>query len=281
MNEMSERLTRLPAGAVALVGVPWDENSSFLRGSASAPTQVRKAFHSGASNLCAENGMDLSVEPRFLDVGDLELGRGPGVLSKIEAGITALLERDARVLSLGGDHAITLPIVRAFARKYERLQILHLDAHPDLYDEFEGNRFSHACPFARVMEEGLAAHLVQIGIRTMNPHQRLQAERFGVEVIEAKRMSTGTAEWMPNLAGPIYLSLDMDVLDPAFAPGVAHHEPGGLSTRDVLTVVQALSGKLVGADVVELNPARDPLGITTMAAVKLLKEIAAQMLRSV
>ncbi len=278
MESNPAQLHRLPADSVALVGVPWDENSSYLRGSADAPTQIRGAFHSGASNQCAENGIDLSAESRFIDVGDLKLGKGLDVLSEIEMGITALLEQRARVLSLGGDHAITLPIVRAFARQYKGLQILHLDAHPDLYDEFEGNRYSHACPFARIMEEGLAIHLVQVGIRTMNPHQRLQAERFGVDVIEAKQLSAARDPWTPDLEGPIYLSLDLDVLDPAFAPGVSHHEPGGLSTRDVLGILQRMPRSVVGADVVELNPARDPSGITTMAAVKFMKEIAAHML---
>jgi agmatinase len=187
-----------------------------------------------------------------------------------------LLDCDVYVLSLGGDHAITYPILRAYGKKHNRLNILHLDAHPDLYDEFEGNRYSHACTFARIMEES-SARLVQVGIRTMNPHQRLQAERFGVEVIEMR-------EWQPELnvdfEGPLYLSLDMDVLDPAFAPGVSHHEPGGLSTRDVLQLIQSLRVPIVGADIVEFNPKRDPSGITAMAAAKFLKEIAAGMLES-
>jgi arginase family enzyme len=152
---------------------------------------------------------------------------------------------------------------------------LHLDAHPDLYDELEGNRYSHACPFARIMEEDLVVRLVQVGIRTMNPHQRAQAERFGVEVIEMR-------DWPPgpvfDFDGPVYLSLDLDVLDPAFAPGTSHHEPGGLSTREVLGLVQNLRAPIVGADIVELNPVRDPVGITAMAAAKLMKEVLALML---
>jgi agmatinase len=187
------------------------------------------------------------------------------------------LEQGAHVLSLGGDHAITYPILRAYAKQYHELNVLHFDAHPDLYAEFEGNRYSHACPFARVMEEGLTTRLVQVGIRTMNPHQQAQAERFGVEVIDMRA-------WQPSLdltfQGPVYVSLDMDVLDPAFAPGVSHHEPGGLSTRDVIGLIQGLRVPLVGADIVEVNPKRDPIGTTAMAAAKLLKEIAGCMLQS-
>jgi arginase family enzyme len=109
----------------------------------------------------------------------------------------------------------------------------------------------------------------------MNPHQRAQAERFGVEVIEMRDWEAGHEV---GLRGPIYLSLDMDALDPAFAPGVSHHEPGGLATRDVIQLIQGLQAPIVGADIVELNPRRDPVGITAMTAAKLLKEIAACMI---
>jgi agmatinase len=264
------------AGSVALLGVPLDENSSFLRGCAQGPARVREALHSGASNLCAEDGAELSGEPRFVDAGDVELPSGPAAMGAIEAAIAALLDRGARVLSMGGDHSITYPIVRAHARRHPGLQILHLDAHPDLYDDFEGNRLSHACPFARIMEEGLVKRLVQVGIRTLNPHQRDQARRFGVEMIEMK-------DWSPAAAlafdGPVYLTIDLDALDPAFAPGVSHHEPGGLSVRDVLGLLQRSRLPLVGADVVELNPTRDPSGITAAVAAKLVKELAARLLR--
>jgi arginase family enzyme len=116
-----------------------------------------------------------------------------------------------------------------------------------------------------------------VGIRTLNPHQREQAEHFGVEIISASEFDL--ARFKPQFDGPLYLSLDMDVLDPAFAPGVSHHEPGGLSTRGVLEIIKGLSGTLVGADLVEFNPRRDATGITAMAAAKLLKEIAATLLR--
>lgn len=274
MDVFRESLDNLQAGMVAVVGVPHDENSSFMRGAALAPAQIRQVLHAGSTNLCAENGIDLSLEPRFRDLGDLELS-DVTAFEQIEKAMAGLLGHDVYALSLGGDHAITYPILRAYGKKYDKLSVLHLDAHPDLYDEFEGNRYSHACPLARIMEENLAAHLIQIGIRTMNPHQRTQAERFGVEVIEMRN-------WQPELhvdfEGPIYLSLDMDVLDPAFAPGVSHHEPGGLSTRDVLQLIQNLRVPIVGADIVEFNPKRDPLGITAMAAAKFLKEIAACVL---
>lgn len=264
---------------IAIIGIPTDENSSFLRGPALAPARIREALFSGAANMYAENGFNLDEHDDIVDVGDMELPFGktwqPTGSPTIEAGITKLLDKDARVLTLGGDHAITYPIMKAFAAKYKKLNILHLDAHPDLYDELDGNRVSHACPFARIMEQKLAARLVQVGIRTLNAHQRQQAARFGVEIIEMRDWQVGMRF---EFDGPLYLSLDLDVLDPAFAPGISHHEPGGMSTRDVLGIIQAIDAPLVGADIVELNPTRDLVGITAVAAAKFVKEIVAVMM---
>ena len=274
MSDFRESFDLLRPEMVTVIGIPSDENSSFMRGPALAPARIREVLHSGSANLCSEGGIDLGTEPRFRDLGDLELAGGAAALEQIERTIESLLERDAYVLAIGGDHAITYPILRAYGKRYDKLNILQLDAHPDLYDEYEGNRTSNACPFARIMEENLAGRLVQVGVRTMNPHQRTQAERFGVEVIEMQRWPPETGL---DFEGPLYLSVDLDVLDPAFAPGVSHHEPGGLSTRHVLQLIQRLRVPIVGADIVEFNPRRDPLGITAMVAAKFLKEIAGRM----
>ena len=177
---------------VSVLGIPLDSNSSFLPGAASAPQKIREAYHSASANYCAENGTDLSQMQSWKDQGDLPLPGMPEAFAAIEQNVSNLLGKDHRVLSLGGDHSIIYPIIKAFAKKYRNLNILHLDAHGDLYDNFEGNKFSHACPFARIMEEGLASRLVQVGIRTYNPHQREQARRFGVESIEMKDWKDGT-----------------------------------------------------------------------------------------
>lgn len=199
------------------------------------------------------------------------------MLEEVEEVITRLLDRGVSVLSLGGDHAITYPIVKAYGKRFEGLEILQFDAHPDVYDDYEVSRFSHACPFARIMEENLAKRLVQVGIRTLNEHQRMQVKRFRIEVIEMRALRPRLSL---HFEDPIYLSLDMDVLDPAFAPGVSHHEPGGLSTRNVLQLIQGLRVPIMGADIVEFNPQRDPSGITAMTAAKFLKEIAALIIKS-
>ena len=153
--------------------------------------------------------------------------------------------------------------------------ILHFDAHPDCYHEFEGNPHSHACPFSRIMEEGLCTRLISVGIRTASGHQREQQARFGIEWLEMK----DRAKW-PRLSfdGPVYVTVDLDALDPAFAPGVSHHEPGGLTTRELLDILQAVDGPIIGADIVELNPDRDLNSTTSMTAAKLLREIAGMIL---
>jgi len=260
---------------VVVVGVPVDENSSFMRGAAAAPHHIREALHSGSTNLVAENGIDLKTDTRWRDAGDLGSAEEQPSFAKIEAHLDKLLGQGAAVIALGGDHSITIPLVRSHARAHAGLTILHLDAHPDLYDELDGSRVSHACPFARIMEEELAARMVSIGIRTATPHQQRQAERFGVETYGVTDdLSAAVASIRP----PLYLSIDLDVLDPAFTPGVSHHEPGGLSTRDVHGILHGLPCPPIGADIVELNPERDLNGVTAMVAAKLLKEIIVRML---
>lgn len=256
---------------LALIGFCSDENSSFLRGAAEAPPLIREALFSDASNLWSENGTDLGRDGIFLDAGDTT----PAAPKDIENSIEALLAEGLPTLSLGGDHSITFPIIKAIARKHPALSILHFDAHPDLYQDFRGNAHSHASPFARIMEEKLAQRLVQVGIRTMNGHQREQAERFGVEVIEMKDLGN---DRVLKFDTPLYVSVDMDALDPAFAPGVSHREPGGLTTRQVIEMIQSINAPVIGADIVEFNPKMDTSGVTAVVCAKILKELAAKML---
>lgn len=261
---------------VALVGIPFDRHSTFMRGPALAPARIREVLHAGATNLCAESGIDLGESKTLDDRGDIIIDNENELdwIRVIVEKISTLLETDAPVLSLGGDHAVTYPIVKAYAQKYTALTILQLDAHPDLYDHYEGNRFAHACPFARIMEENLVGRLIQIGIRALNPHQKQQAQRFGVEMVEMRHFAL---DLLAGIDTPVYVSIDLDVLDPAYAPGVSHHEPGGMSTRQAIEIIHRIKAPIVGADIVEFNPKRDPTEITAMVAVKLLKEMAARM----
>ncbi|WP_380877649.1 arginase [Sphingomonas sp. DBB INV C78] len=260
------------ARPVRLIGLPTDIHSSFLRGPAAAPTAIRAALWSEAGNPASESGLELGADIVIDDGGDLPLAENAGDDALIRASVAAAIADGAFPLLLGGDHSVTFPIVEAVAAAHGPIDILHIDAHPDLYDDFEGDPRSHASPFARIMERGLARRLVQVGIRTLNRHCREQAARFGVEIIEMRHFAI---EAVPRLDGPLYLSIDMDGIDPAFAPGVSHVEPGGLTVREVLALLHRIEAPLVGADVVELNPSRDVSGITAALAAKLVKEIAA------
>jgi agmatinase len=260
-------------GAPTLLGIPFDAYCSYLRGAGDAPPKIREALRCDASNSWTEKGVDLGVAGVYEDAGDLAFA-DEGAFAAIEAAVGALLDQGKRPVSLGGDHSITFPIVKAVAQRYRELTIFHFDAHPDLYEEFEGNRLSHACPFARIMEAGLAKRLVQVGIRTLNRHQREQAARFGVEVVEMRGLP---AYEKLKAAGPAYITFDMDALDPAFAPGVSHREPGGMSVREAIAHLHAIEGEIVGADLVEYNPVQDVAGMTGTVAAKILKEILGKM----
>jgi len=260
--------------APAVLGIPFDGQSSYLRGTAEAPAKIREALRCDASNSWTETGVDLGVAGAYEDAGDVAFAE-VDAFAAIEARIAAILEQGKRPVSLGGDHSITYPIIKAVGRLHTQLTIFQFDAHPDLYDAFEGNRFSHACPFARILEAGLAKRLVQIGIRTINGHQREQAGRFGVDVIEMRALP---AFDRLKAAGPVYITFDMDVLDPAFAPGVSHREPGGMSVREAIAHLHTIEGDIVGADLVEYNPLQDVAGLTGLVAAKILREILGKMI---
>jgi agmatinase len=257
---------------IRLIGLPTDRHSSFLRGAAAAPAAIRAALASDHANMAAECGLELGSNILVEDISDLPLDEGEGDFDRIRNSAAAAAAESIVPIFLGGDHMVTNPIVAGIASGRGPITILHFDAHPDLYDDFGGDPLSHASPFARIMERGDAARLVQVGIRTSNRHCREQAKRFGVETVEMRDFAP---DCVPIPDGPLYISIDMDALDPAFAPGVSHHEPGGLSVRDILSVLRRMRSSIIGADVVEYNPSRDVNGVTAVVAAKLVKEIAA------
>jgi agmatinase len=259
---------------IALLGIPFDEQSSFSRGSAHAPAMIRSAWLSPSTNLYSENGLCIDSSA-VCDLGDLDIRDKASAFTTIEEAVDRVLSGEDRLVCLGGDHSITYPIMRAFSRHHGDINLVQFDAHPDLYDSFEGNRHSHACPFARIMEENLVKSLVQVGVRTMTKHTREQADRFGVRSVDMVSLGDDLAL---TLKEPTYVSVDIDALDPAFAPGVSHREPGGMTTRQVLRIIQRLDAPIVGADIVEYNPSRDIPGMTDMVCAKIMKELAAKML---
>jgi len=266
-----------PRPDLVVLGIPFDEKSSFLRGAAGGPAAVRAVSTSRCYNPETELGVDLSRDGILVDGGDVATSAGAeesfGAMRKA---VREVLAKGAKPIILGGDHSITLPVVQALGEKYRPLDILHFDAHPDLYDSLSGDRFSHASPFRRIIEEGIVGRLVQVGIRAATAEQRNFAREHGLVWVEMKDFGEG-----PRLAfaNPLYVSFDLDCLDPAFAPGVSHHEPGGLSVRQAVSILQNLEGRVVGLDIIELNPDRDPANITAAAAFKIIKEVAGRMLR--
>lgn len=262
---------------VAIMGIPCDFNSSFERGPAEAPAEIKRVFTEGSLNKGTELGVDLRDNPNLIHLPDVDIPSPDKFVSGIEEAVALNLAKSTRVLSIGGDHSVTYPILKGYHAHFPNLTIVHIDAHSDLYHEFKGNKLSNACPFARIMEEELCSRLIQFGIRTLTPHQQEQIDKFGVECQEARFFS---ANDKLNIEGNVYLSIDIDGIDPAFAPGVSHREPGGLSTRDVINIIHQLKGQLVGADIVEFNPRRDIDGMTAQVATKLLKEVLGSMLLS-
>jgi agmatinase len=266
-----------PWGVPVLLGIPLDHNSSFLRGPAQAPPLIREALHSDAWNHFTETRVDLDLPNSFEDFGNLQYMESPDAYERIQSAIAEIIEKQKRPLSLGGDHSVTWPILRAIGKPVPGITLVHFDAHPDLYADYEGNPHSHASPFARICEEQLVQRLVQIGVRTLNDHQRAQAQKYGVEIFEMNNLPDPKSL---KLTGPLYVSFDLDVLDPGFAPGISHWEPGGLTTREAIRYLHALPQPIIGADLVEFNPVRDSSGLTATVAAKILKELLGKMIAS-
>ena len=262
---------------ISLLGIPHDDNSSFMKGPSEAPPLIRRELVSDAYSMWSETGFDLGEAGRLVDHGDIQFDSAADPWDLIEQGVARALESGDPLISLGGDHAITHPIMRAVRRRHPQLTILHIDAHADIYHAYQDNLRSHASPFARIMEERLADRLIQVGIRTVNDHHRDQFKRFGVEVVEAAECRE---RMRFDIKTPVYISLDIDAFDPAYAPGVSHREPGGLSTRQVIDLIQSIEQPIVAADIVEYNPRCDISNQTALVAAKLLKEIAGMMLKT-
>lgn len=264
--------------SIHLFGLPTDINSSFERGAAAGPTAIREALGSERGNVSSESGLEIGVDIALVDDGDLPLIENTASDDRLIGDhVAGVLAHGGVPLALGGDHAVSFPLVEAVTAVHGPVSILHFDAHPDLYDDFDGNPRSHASPFARIMEARLSVRLVQVGIRTLNRHCAEQAERFGVEIIGMRGFAP---DKVPVLDGLLYISIDLDGVDPSEAPGVAHPEPGGLTVRELLAVLDRQTAHIVGVDIVELNPRRDVGGVTAILAAKLVRECAALIHRN-
>lgn len=250
-------------------GIGDDRKSSYRAGAAGGPEAIRRFYNGDCYNSTSDSGVDL--EKKVLDLGDLgpesdwdtdAIGYGERLGVHFAQGRT--------VFVAGGDHAVTVAVVGAAKRVGRPIHVVQLDAHPDLYPEFDGDARSHACVATRLLETNHVKSLTQIGVRTWNRVERQTAERFRSRLTPLEAIGEEDS---------VYVTLDLDVFEPAFAPGVGHPVPGGLSPREVLDWLADLPGQLIGMDVVELNPSLDPQGLTAVLAGRLLHQGMARAYR--
>jgi agmatinase len=270
---------------VALLGIPYDGGVSYRTGARFGPRAVREQ-----SSLIRPWNPVLKVHPferlRVADCGDVDVV--PISIERthaaIERRIGEVVAAGARPLSVGGDHSITLPILRALARRHGPLAVVHFDAHPDTWDEYFGSKLFHGTPFRRAVEEGLidTRRFVQVGIRgpLYGPEDFAFHDEHGIEVLRIEPIKEQGLGWATQRlarlrGGPLYCSFDIDALDPAYAPATGTPEVGGLTSWEALSLVRSLAGTtLVGADVVEVSPPYDGPGqITSLMAANLAFEL--------
>jgi agmatinase len=273
---------------VAIVGVPFDGGVSYRPGARFGPAHVRSS-----SRLLRPYHQELGVSPfaaqQVADAGDLAVNPFdlPTAIAQIEDGLRALRARAGRTIVIGGDHTIALPELRVLAEVHGPIAVLHLDAHLDTWDTYFGAPYTHGTPFRRASEEGLIDRTASchVGIRgpLYSPHDLADDEVLGFLTVRADAYEQGVAAVVERVRRrlgdrPVLLSVDIDVLDPAHAPGTGTPEAGGLSSRELLGTLRGLAGlHLVGADVVEVSPAYDHAEITGIAAAHVVYDLLALM----
>jgi agmatinase len=275
-----------PAGLdVALLGIPYDGGTSYRTGARFGPRAVREQ-----SSLIRSWHPVLKVQPfevlRVADCGDVDVVpiSIERTFEAVERRLDAVHAAGAAPIAVGGDHSISLPLLRSAARKHGPLGVVHFDAHPDTWDEYFGSKYFHGTPFRRAVEEGVVdpRRMIQVGIRgpLYGPEDFAFQDGHGMEVIRIEAVKEQGVSWvigrLARLAGgPVYLSFDIDAFDPAYAPATGTPEVGGLEAYEGLALLRGLTGlDLVGADVVEVCPPYDGPGqITSLLAANVMFEI--------
>jgi agmatinase len=272
------RLDQVSSCDVAVVGVPFDSGVTYRPGARFGPAAVREA-----SRLLRPYHPGLDVEPfatqQVADAGDIACNPFDieAAIASVEAGADELLGSGAKLLTIGGDHTIALPLLRSVSRRHGPVALLHFDAHLDTWDTYFGARYTHGTPFRRASEEGLldTTALSHVGIRgPLYGRNDLDDDvRLGFGIVSSMDVMTrGVDDVVHSLRTrigdrPLYVSIDIDVLDPAHAPGTGTPEAGGLTSRELLAILRGLAGcQIVAADVVEVSPAYDHAELTTVAA---------------
>ncbi|MEA2674351.1 MAG: guanidinobutyrase / D-arginase [Chloroflexota bacterium] len=281
------RLEDVPRARVAVLGVPFDGGVSYRPGARFGPAAIR-----AASKLLRAYHQDIDVEPwlvhQVADAGDL----APNpfdiaeAIATIEAGGRETLERADYLLAIGGDHTIALPLLRLASERHGPIALVHFDAHLDTWDTYFGAAYTHGTPFRRAFEEGLLAEgrSAHVGIRgsIFGKQDLVEDAGMGFEItstVDVARNGVDAAVERIRARvedSPVYVSIDIDVLDPAHAPGTGTPEPGGLTTREMMLILRGMAGlPIVGADVVEVAPAYDHAELTALAASNLAYECLA------
>ncbi len=270
---------------VAVVGIPFDGGVTYRPGARFGPTAIRNA-----SRLLRGYHPGLDVRPfaaqQVCDAGDIactpfDIGEAIG---QIERAADEILAAANHLVALGGDHTIALPLLRAINRKFGRVALVHFDAHLDTWDTYFGAQYTHGTPFRRAWEEGLLLldAAMHVGIRgpLFAPSDLTDDASFGFRIVQAMELERigieGAVERIRARVGdaPMYLSIDIDVLDPSHAPGTGTPEAGGLTSRELLGILRGLAGlDVVSADIVEVAPAYDQAEITTIAASHVAYEL--------
>lgn len=274
---------------IAVVGIPFDSGVSYRPGARFGPSHIREA-----SRLLRPYNPAQDVEPfssqQVADAGDISVNPFNilEAVEQIERGATELTSKGTRLVTLGGDHTIALPLLRVVARQHGPVAVLHFDAHLDTWDTYFGAPITHGTPFRRASEEGLIDLTASMHVGTRGPlygpEDLRDDARLGFAIIsspeiESEGLPRAIERMLARLGDrPVYISVDIDVLDPAHAPGTGTPEAAGMSSRELLAMIRALRGlNLVGADVVEVAPAYDHAQITAIAASHTAYEIISAM----
>jgi agmatinase len=275
-----------------VVGLPWDSTSSFRRGASEGPDVIRQATSGRLYNRFTERGIDLSTVWKVCDHGNVKQTSSVFRLEKWLAQTTGLHDhKNPFMLFLGGDHFITFPCFTLTAKKRKRrLALLYFDAHPDLYPRYEGASFSHATVVSRILDgvDTSTGVVCYVGTRAITRDQDARIKELGLTTYSTRDVNArGSREISASIRSllsdeSVYLSIDLDCLDPAFAPGVANPQPGGLTTRQLLDILNELDGlDVLAADVVEYAPRFDSRARTTaFTSAIIIKELMGLMARS-
>ncbi len=262
-------------GEMALIGVPFDGTASYRAGARFGPGAIREGSQS-LEMYSAFVNVDLD-EVSYIDRGDLEVppGNAQRIVEIVEEEIGRVLADGLRPVVLGGEHTITLGVIRALAGIYDDLTVLQLDAHADMRDEYRGEALTHATIMRRVQEIIPPERIIRFGIRSGT---REELQMAGVSLpITGRRDIEGLIKSI-GVNVPLYVTIDMDVFDPSLVPGVGNPEPGGLTYREFIQLVRGLSyRRIVGFDVMELAPQYDHSNVSAIVAASVVKELLLSM----